>query len=97
MRPPLPNPSGRCAHRRLGRAGAAALALGIALLAGPVASATSPAPQPTAPEVRDLGAWRGVICTSPSCRPPSGWDAAAFAFIVVTVGWLARRRTKASS
>jgi hypothetical protein len=73
------------------------LALGIALLAGQAASATSPAPQPAASEPRDLSAWRGVICTSPSCRPPSRWDAAAFAFVVVSVGWLARRRTKTSS
>jgi hypothetical protein len=97
MWPPLPDLGSRRARRCLGRAGAAALALGIALLAGQVASAASPTPPPAASELRDLGAWRGVICTSPSCRPPSRWDAAAFAFVVVTVGWLARRRTKANS
>jgi hypothetical protein len=97
MRPPLQDLSGRCARRRLGRAGAVALALGIALLVCHAASATPPAPQPAVAERPDPGVWRGVICTSPSCRPPSRWNAAAFAFAVLTVGWLARRRAAAAS
>jgi hypothetical protein len=101
MRPPLQDFPGRCARRprrrQRGRAGAAALALGIALLVCHAASATPPAPQSAVAERPDPGAWRGVICTSPSCRPPSRWNAAAFAFAVVTVGWLARRRAAAAS
>jgi hypothetical protein len=97
MRPPLQDLTGRCARRRLGRAGAAALALGMALLVCHAASATPPAPQSAVAERPDPGVWRGVICTFPSCRPPSRWNAAAFAFAVLTVGWLARRRAAAAS
>jgi hypothetical protein len=97
MRPRLQDLSGRCARRRPGRAGAAALALGIVLLVCHAAAATLPAPQSAVAERLDPGVWRGVICTSPSCRPPSRWNAAAFGFAVLTVGWLARRRSTAAS
>jgi hypothetical protein len=94
MWPPLQDLSGRCARRRLGRAGIAALALGIALLVCHAAAATPPAAFAERP---DPGLWRGVICTSPSCRPPSRWNAAAFGVAVLTVGWLARRHAAAAS
>ncbi len=92
MRPPLQDLRGRPARWRLGRAGAAAFALGLALLVCQTASATLPTPEPALRERPDPDVWRGVICTSPSCRPPSRWDAAAFALAVLSVGWLARRR-----
>jgi hypothetical protein len=69
----------------------------MALLVCHTASATLPTPQSAARERPDPDVWRGVICTSPSCRPPSRWNAAAFGFAGLTVGWLARRRAAAAS
>ncbi|MDH3521712.1 MAG: hypothetical protein OEM49_14775 [Myxococcales bacterium] len=75
-----------------------ALALGVALLLASSASAsaaqsTLPAQALSAPP-SDARAWRGVFCTPASSRTAAPWNAAAFAATLLTMAWLARRRSE---